>query len=361
MIKPLEYYSKCGTHILFPNYTIDDTNGIVRNRKTEVILSATNDTSEYNRVTVTDINGKSRSIRIGRAIASTFIGPPPTLAHTADHIDRNSLNDTLNNIRWLDKSGQSLNQDRPKNYNSAYIIVKDDLENPAKEWAEYLNSKDEKNHMGREYTTGMITQYAQKKQHGFSYKEYPDLPGEVWKEITWSKTTRGRWEISDMNRVKYITKYAENVLYEERLGLSDKGYPTIAINGKNIGCHIASFITFFPEEYSAKKLDEGVLHEDDNKMDFRPHKLRLGTQNKNCKDAHDNGKFDGTRRERTKCASYINGVFEKEHLSQCDAIKYLKSIGYDKSIQSNIGRALRGKLMNENPITAYKRTWKLIG
>jgi hypothetical protein len=55
MIKSLEYYSKDGTRILFPNYTIDDTNGNVRNRKNEVILCATNDTSEYNRVTVTDI------------------------------------------------------------------------------------------------------------------------------------------------------------------------------------------------------------------------------------------------------------------------------------------------------------------
>jgi hypothetical protein len=43
-----------------------------------------------------------------------------------------------------------------------------------------------------------------------------------------------------------------------------------------------------------------VLHEDDDKEDFRPHKLRLGTRSDNAKDAHDNGKFDSTKRTWVK-------------------------------------------------------------
>ena len=30
----------------------------------------------------------------------------------------------------------------------------------------------------------MINHYAQKKQHGFAYKKYPDLLGEIWKDVT---------------------------------------------------------------------------------------------------------------------------------------------------------------------------------
>jgi hypothetical protein len=230
------------------------------------------------------------------------------------------------------------------------IIVKDDIDKTAKEWVIYL--KDEKNQLGRKYTDGIIRDYARMKRHGFSYKVYPDLPGEMWKEIDGSKNTRGRWEISNMCRVKYITAHAENVLSGERLYLRN-GYPTIAINGKHRYCHIVAFMTFYPEEYASKKPYEIVLHVGDNKLDFRPYKLRLGTHSENGIEAHDNGKHDGTKTARMKCASYINGVFEKEHESQYDAETYLKSIGFEKASQSNICNALCGK---HN--TLYGRVWK---
>jgi len=203
-------------------------------------------------------------------------------------------------------------------------------------------------------TSNVIKWYAQNKQFGFAYKEYPDLPGEVWKEIKDSENAQGRWKISDMNRVKYITKYAENVLSNERIGLMN-GYPTIAINGKHLLCHILSFMAFFPEEYASKKLDEGILHEDDNKMDFRPHQLRLGTQKDNGKDAHDNGKYDGTKTERVKCASYIDNVLEKEHDSKRDAVRYLTLNGHPKATHGNISMAMSGIRKS-----AYGRSWKLV-
>jgi len=215
-------------------------------------------------------------------------------------------------------------------------------------WVEYL--KDQKNPFGREYTESMIVKYAQKEQFGFAYKKYSDLPGEVWKEIAGSKTMLGRWEISDMNRVKYISKYSENVLSGERLGLIC-GYPKITLGY----CHILAFMTFFPEEYAAKKPGEMILHINDDKLDFRPHMLRIGTKSENSFDSYDNGCHDGTKTARMRCASYVNGEFEKEYVSQGDAARYLKTIGYDKARQSKIGSVLRGDRK-----TAYKRTWKLI-
>jgi hypothetical protein len=275
------------------------------------------------------------------------------LAHTADHIDRNRENDIDDNIRWATKLEQRDNQDRPETLKTAFLVDRyGENEKTTKEWVEHLKS--EKNPFDRDYTRGMIETYAQKKQHGFSYKEYPDLPGEIWKEIIDSRNTQGRWEVSDMNRFKYVTNHAENVLSGDRLGLMN-GYPKIGINGKQWKCHILAFMTFFPEEYVNKKPDEMVLHEDDDRLDFRPHKLRLGTHSENAIDAYNNGKYDGTKTARMKCVSYIDGIYELMHDSQEDAAKYLRHIGYKKASVGSISSVLNDKCKS-----AYDRTWKRI-
>ena len=351
MIKPLDYYFTDGSYVKFHRYTID-TFGVIRNASTGKTMSSRKNKAGYKRVAVNDDTGKQRRIMLGRAIASTFYGKPPTLDHTADHKDRNPANDTIENIRWLDKPGQKYNRVMPKTLKTAFTIVKDGLEKTVKEWLEYL--KGEKNPFGRDYTITMINHYAQRKHHGFSYKEYQDLPEEVWKEIVESKISRGYWKISNMNRVKYVTKNAENVLSGERLRL-DSEYPTIVINKRNWRCHILAFKAFFPEEYAAKKPEEIILHKNDDKLDFRPHMLRIGTHCENGIDAHNNGCYDDMKTARMKCVSYVNGEFEKEHESQTNAAKYLKTVGYDRASDRGIGRALHGVQK-----TAYDRTWKLV-
>lgn len=333
-------------HVIFDHYTIDENNGAVKNNKTGKILRHHEDKDGYNSCTVY-IKGKSRNIKIARALAS-LRGPPPTTRHTADHIDRNSRNNTLDNIRWATKKEQCENQDRPETMKSAFVIVQDGIEKTANEWVEYL--KDTKNNMKRNYTAKMILSYAYRKQHGFTFKEYPDLPGEVWKMIPNTKN----WMISDMNRVKYTTKHAENVLSGERLGLK-AGYPIISM-GK---CHILSFMAFFPEEYATKQTKEIVKHVGDNKLDFRPHMLQIGTHAENSTEAHDNGCYDGKKSTRSKCVSYVDGVFEKEHESQSDAMRYLKSIGLEKAAVQGINKALAEYRKGEILIR-YKRTWKLV-
>jgi len=362
MVKTLEYYfviANAIVHVIFDKYTIDKI-GVIRNKATREALCPITDEKGYQNVGVIDASGKRRPIRIARAIASTFLGPPPTPEHTAEHKDnKNRANDILENIEWATKEEQNKNRTMPDTKKDAFFVVCDGEEKTRNEWAEYLNSKGEKNHMGREYTVGMITQYAQKKQHGFSYKEYPDLPGEVWKDVDGSKNKKGMWRVSNKNRVKYVTNQAENVLEKDRLGLNG-AYPTIGINGKHWSLHVVVFMTFFPDEWANKKPDEMVCHKEDNKLDFRPEMLYLGTGSMNAKDAHDNGKYDGTLYARQKCASYIGGVFEKEHESQHDAAKYLRSIGFDTAGHQNIGHALNGTKKNGSLKIRYGRTWALV-
>jgi hypothetical protein len=341
------YYTKGGKIelVIFNKYMIDTT-GVIKNKKNGDILKTSKNKAGYNVCGAYDDVGKRRVVYIGRALAS-LRGPPPTPNHTADHIDRQRSNDTLENIRWATRKEQNDNQDRLDTFKSAFVIIKDGCDNTAKGWAEHL--KGQKNTFGRDYTEGMVTKYAQNKQYGFSYKQYPDSPGEIWKEITGSENNRGRWEISNMNRVKYITKYAENVLENERLGLRN-GYPIISFGY----CHVLSFKSFFPNIWAMKKPEEVVKHIGDNKLDFRPHMLQIGTHSENGTEAHDNGSYDGAKTVRTKCVSYINGVLEKEHASTHDAMRYLISKGFEKAAARGIGMAL-----SEERKTAYKRTWEL--
>jgi len=360
MAVPLKYYFE-NNHkvcVIFNKYTFDKY-GVVRNKKTKRALRPSTDEGGYRSVGVQDASGKRRKIQIGRALTSTFLGPPPTPEHTADHIDRNRENDTLENIRWATKEEQGKNRTMPDTLKTAFLVDRDGEEKTRNEWADYLNSKGEKNPYGREYTPGMIKIYAIKKQHGFAYKKYPDLPGEVWKDVEGSKNKQGMWRVSNMKRVKYVTKFAENVLEKERLGLMN-GYPTIKIDGKNWYLHIVVFTTFFPEEWANNKPDEMVLHKEDDKLDFRPEMLYLGTASQNAIDAHDNGKHDGTLRARQKCESYIDGVLEKEHESQRDAAEYLRMIGHKKASHKNISEALGGAKKNGSPKVRYGRTWVLV-
>lgn len=349
----LEYYFDDGRHIMFNDYLIDTT-GNVSSLKYGKLNIAKN--GKYSRVTV-KVGGKSYTIQVGRAIASTFLGRPPTLKHTADHNDRNPANDTFDNICWLDKTGQSKNREMPGKLQTALVVVKDGVERSVKEWAEHL--KDEINLYGKKYTCGMIKQYATRKQHGFMYKEYPDLPGEIWKLIEKSKNSKGAyWEISNMNRVKFVTTNAKNVIEGKDIGTNGM-YPVIRINKKSFLCHHLVFEAFFPDEYALMKTDEIILHKNDDKRDFRPQMLRIGTAPENSLDAYNNGKRDGGMTSRTKCVSYLNGILEKEYDSQSDAERYLKSIGYDKADQGSINTALRKSLSGDVKFR-YDRTWEYI-
>jgi hypothetical protein len=112
-------------------------------------------------------------------------------------------------------------------------------------------------------------------------------------------------------------------------------------------------MTFRPREYAAKLPGDIIMHKNDNKLDFNPFRLRWGTPPENVKDAHRNGKYDGTKVAQKPVMSYVNGEFEKRHESLGDATKYLQEIGYTDANFQAVNRA------SENNVTCYDRTWKL--
>ncbi|ABT16916.1 hypothetical protein ATCV1_Z782L [Acanthocystis turfacea chlorella virus 1] len=345
----LQYYWADGTHTTFSDYDINE-NGIITNVKINQVMSRIKTADGYNRVAVRH-EGNPRNVLVGRALASTFIGKPQTLEHTVDHIDKNRENDVLKNIIWEDKSGQRWNQGRPSDYKTAFIIVKNEVEHTVSEWTEHL--KNETNPYGGEYTAKTIRHYARRQQYEFRYKQFPNLRGEVWKFVPGSKNSKGEWFISNKNRVKYKTRYAENVLTVDQM-TKQNGYPVIGINGKQWKCHELAMMTFRPNEYAAKDHCDIILHKNDDKTDFNPFRLRWGTPPENTTDAYNNGKYDGTKSARKPVASYVNDVLETEHISIRGAARYLRDNGYLTACQENVRDALK------NGGTRYGRTWKLV-
>lgn len=348
----LEYYYNDGRHSVFDKYEIDMFGGIY-NKKTKIRLSYRNK-GKYDETSVFDSTGKRYVILVSRAVVSTFHGKPPTKEHSTEHIDcTNKNNDIVCELTWIDPSGQAKNRVFSKNLLTAYIIVCDSIEMTAKEWVKYSKTKNSPNE--KKYTYKMILQYAQKKKHGFSYKVYEDLPGEKWYKVVNSENKMGRWEISDQNRIAYVSKFSRNVIDATRFGFDDK-YPRITINNKLRKIHDVAFEAYYPDLYTAKLPTEMILHKFDDKLDFRPHMLYIGNASMNGKDAHDNGCHDGKKSSRISCCSYINGVFEKRHDSLDSAASYLRSKGYPSATYRNIGKALRSRKVSNR----YGRTWKNI-
>ena len=53
------------------------------------------------------VGGKSRAFCIHRLMAFTFYGQPPTTSHIVMHMDRNTLNNVVSNLRWTTRAEQA--------------------------------------------------------------------------------------------------------------------------------------------------------------------------------------------------------------------------------------------------------------
>ena len=60
-------------------------------------------------IVVLSKNGKTKTKRIGRLVAETFIDNPNNFT-TVDHIDRNRTNNIYTNLRWANYSMQNKNK-----------------------------------------------------------------------------------------------------------------------------------------------------------------------------------------------------------------------------------------------------------
>ena len=53
---------------------------------------------------------KGRNVRVHYAVLFATKGPPPTSEHTPDHLDRDRSNNNVTNLKWSNKTEQTLNR-----------------------------------------------------------------------------------------------------------------------------------------------------------------------------------------------------------------------------------------------------------
>ena len=109
----------------YPNYSISNL-GNVRNNKHNRNIKPILYKCGYYHVGLR-INGKTKCIRVHRLVGNHFlenIDNKPFI----DHIDRNKLNNNVNNLRWATRSENERNKPKKQNtkskYKGVYFVVK---------------------------------------------------------------------------------------------------------------------------------------------------------------------------------------------------------------------------------------------
>lgn len=182
-------------------------------------------------------NGKSYTcgIRINRAMATSFYGPPPNKTEiTVDHIDGDATNDNLSNLMWCSHIRQNTNRIQHIRPTQFVPIIRGDgvrFESIA-EAARYmrLNSKS---------SISLVLSGRNKTACGFTWsyekKDTENHHGEQWIEIS------DRKYVSSCGRIKDMTKKITTIKTSRELlspsDLKKNKYPGIKINGKYSTIH----------------------------------------------------------------------------------------------------------------------------
>lgn len=122
-------------------YGIDE-NGNVFSYKTQKFLTPIIDKG-YLKVNLIDSNGNRKACRIHRLVALTYIPNPDNLP-VVDHIDRNKLNNSIENLRWVTVKENVLNRDWEqfaKNSREAYFNTSEEIREKRLQKASQITSR----------------------------------------------------------------------------------------------------------------------------------------------------------------------------------------------------------------------------
>lgn len=209
---------------------------------------------EYGRTELSNNDGKFKKVQRSNIIVFAWISESPSHSHTVDHIDNNSLNNNVENLRWATKSEQTINR-------------KDYTRNDYREIT-ILNLKTQKSYVYRglveaakeikihHRTVYKIINDKYKQPDGYRIyytngnNDFIDLDGEEWKFICNKKkkemiSNKGRYK-SRSNKLPHFGT------------LKTTGYHFVVISGKNSQINRLVYSIFkeeIPENYVVNHID----------------------------------------------------------------------------------------------------------
>ena len=219
----------------------------------------------------------THGVRINRAVATSFYGPPPNKNEiTVDHIDGDATNDILSNLRWCSYNRQNSNRIQHIRPTLFSPVVRDDgmRFESITEASVYMKFKS-KNSIhsvltGKNKTAGGFA-------WAYEQKDIEDLPGEHWAQIA-----NGKY-ISSYGRIKDITKNIPVVRTVRECispsGLKHNKYPTIQVNKKDIYIHRLVAEHFVPNDDPKNKII--VHHKDGDRLNANATNLEWVTYSYN--------------------------------------------------------------------------------
>lgn len=208
-------------------YSVND-NGTVRNNSTKKLLNGTIRKDGYVQVILIADFGKSQHHFVHRLVAEAFLSNPHEFP-TVDHIDRNRSNNVSSNLRWANRSMQSINQNhQPRAQGRTILQLSPSTSRVIKKWSK-----------GREAARALNFDYrllprACKKKFrlgGFRwrYATSGDDITEVWKrvpldtavEVFASDKGRIKDTLNGTERIRHMTKRRDNGYVEVGLCMAD--------------------------------------------------------------------------------------------------------------------------------------------
>jgi hypothetical protein len=109
----------------YDNYFVNKDGEVKNNKKGNILKSRDNGSGYY----IVDLckQGKKKTHSVHRLIGIAFIEKTNEKYDCVDHIDRNSRNNNISNLRWIDKSGNNRNKKVPNKHGYTGVYQKDNL------------------------------------------------------------------------------------------------------------------------------------------------------------------------------------------------------------------------------------------
>lgn len=271
----------------FSNYKISKT-GVIKSyfNKHFPQIMATYIEGVYVRIGLVDDDGVRHNVRIHRAVALAYL-PNPNNYPEVDHIDRNPLNNNLENLRWADKDIQMNN----RSFGGQLLsVLQFDLDKnfvrefeSAKQVVEELELPIERKSLQR---------YARRNENGLEYARF----GFYWQY----KVYKERYELQkreksvkivgdfgdfELNFPDYeITNFGNVISNGYKLQIVYGNYPKYSLAcgaNKSVAIYVHILVALFFVSGRTKEKNE-VDHIDEDKTNFSVNNLEWVTHQENC-------------------------------------------------------------------------------